>query len=146
MHPVDVVLAKLETFQLRSNGRGRWRACCPAHGGSNPSALSIGIGDNGGVLLRCWQGCAVEQVAEALGLNMIDLFPPRQTPGAGAGPLRRTRLISAGQALDLLDSEMALAVVCASDLAQGKALDEQTRTRLMQSAARVATLRDEVHA
>ncbi len=61
--PIDAVLSRLEQFKLRENGRDRWRACCPAHGGSNASALSIGIGQNDAVLLRCWQGCGIDEVA-----------------------------------------------------------------------------------
>lgn len=143
--PIDAVLSRLDGFKLRENGRERWRACCPAHGGSNPSALSIGVGENDAVLLRCWQGCDVEQIVGALGLELSDLFPPRQSNGHGSGPLARRRLITAGQALDLLDFEMTLAIVCASDMAAGKALDRPTRARLLQSAARVGMLRQEVH-
>lgn len=145
--PIDVVLARLDGHKLRENGRDRWRACCPAHGGSNPSALSIGVGDDGRVLLRCWQGCTVDQVAGSLGLELTDLFPPRpERAGGGHAPLKRRRLITASQALDLLDNEMTLALVCASDMARGQQLDEPTRERLMHGAARVALLRDEVHA
>jgi hypothetical protein len=46
----------------------------------------------------------------------------------------------------LLDGEMSLALVCASDMARGQRLDEPTRERLMQGAARVALLRDESRA
>ena len=42
--PIDTVLDRLAQYKLRTNGRDRWRACCPAHGGKNPSALSVGIG------------------------------------------------------------------------------------------------------
>lgn len=144
--PIDTVLARLDGHMLRENGRDRWRACCPAHGGSNPSALSIGIGQDDAVLLKCWQGCSVDQVAQALGLELADLFPPRPQPGHGSGPMKRRRLISAGQALDLLDSEMTLAIVCSADMANGVPLSEETRQRLLQGAARVSVLRDEVRA
>lgn len=143
--PIDMVLSRLESYRLRENGRDRWRACCPAHGGRNPSALSIGVGSDNQVLLRCWQGCEVEQVAHALSLELADLFPPKPQDGAGR-PLARRRLLTAGQALDLLDAEMTLAIVCASDMAAGRALDEATLGRLLQSAARVSMLRSEVHA
>lgn len=143
--PIDLVLARLDGFKLRENGRDRWRACCPAHGGKNPSALSIGIGVDDQVLLRCWHGCEVEQVAHALGLELSELFPPKPEVH-GCAPIKRRRLITAGQALDLLNEEMTLAFVCASDMAAGKDLDESTRERLLQSAARVSMLRDEVRA
>ena len=144
--PIDLVLSRLEPHRLRENGRDRWRACCPAHGGSNPSALSVGIGQEDRVLLRCWHGCNVEEVATAIGLELQDLFPPEPQDGHGGGPVKRRRLITAGQALDLLDLEMTVAIVCASDMARGEPLDEPTRERLLLGATRVAMLRDEVRA
>lgn len=134
---------RLDSHKLRQNGRDRWRACCPGHGGSNPSALSIGVGDEGQVLLRCWQGCEVSQIVAAMGLELSDLFPPRLDHHRGALIARR-RLLPASQALELLGQEMTLAVVCASDLAAGKPLDEPTRERLLHSAARVGMLLEEV--
>lgn len=145
MTPIDLVLSRLESHKLRQNGRDRWRACCPAHGGSNPSALSIGVGADDQVLLKCWQGCEVDQVAHALGLELSDLFPPKPQNHSSGRPARR-RLLPPAQALELLDAEMTLAVVCAADMAAGRPLDEPTRARLLQSAARVSLLKDEAHA
>lgn len=144
--PIDRVLSCLEGHRLRENGRDRWRACCPAHGGGNPSALSIGVGADDQVLLRCWHGCTVAEIAHALGLELQDLFPPRPAPGGGAAPLKRRRMLTAGQALDLLDEEITLAWVCAADLAQGKLIDDKTRERLLVGAARVSMLRSEARA
>lgn len=63
-----------------------WRAHCPAHDDRNPS-LSVSIGDNGTWLVNCFAGCSVEDVVEALGLTMADLFPD----GSGSsGPRQRT--------------------------------------------------------
>lgn len=100
--PIDLVLSRLEQFKLRAHGRDRWRACCPAHGGSNPSALSVGVGADDQVLLRCWHGCEVEQVAHALGLDLTDLFPPtpqQQHHTSGKPARRRPRRSGAGWAL-----------------------------------------------
>jgi len=138
--PIDIVLDRLAGYRVRPNGNDRWRACCPAHRGSNPSALSVGIGREGQVLLRCWSGCEVDAVVGALGLALEDLFPPRES---SAGKPPRRRLISASQALELLEGEMLLAIVCSGDLADGKPLDRLARARLMQGAARVALLRQE---
>jgi hypothetical protein len=144
--PFDLACSRLEQYGLRMFGPDRGRACCPAHGGKNRSALSVGRADSGAVLLRCWQGCTVEQVAHALGLDLVDLFPPKPQTGHGSGPQKRRRMLTAGQALDLLSAEITLAMVCASDMAQGRKLDEFTRKRLLKSAARVSVLKDEVHA
>ena len=139
---VERLLSRLEG--ARSNGRDRWRCACPVCGGKNRSTLSIGIGDNGCALVKCWKdGCAPDAIAAAVGLDLEDLFPPRD---ASAPPLNRRRLVTAGQALDLLIDELTLAVVCSSDMARGVELDEPTRDRLLAGAARVAMLRDEVRA
>jgi hypothetical protein len=144
--PIDLVLSRLEQFKLRANGADRWRSCCPSHGGSNPSALSVGLGNDDAVLLKCWQGCSTSEVASALGLELHELFPPRPQPGGGSEPIRRRRLLTAGQALDLLSFEIGLTLLCASDMAKGDALDEATRERLLLGAARVSMMRDEVNA
>jgi len=141
---IDLVLARLEPYRLTANGRERWRSCCPAHHGTNRSALSIGVGQDESVLLKCWAGCDIERVVRALGLDLSDLFPRKLGFTNGAPPLRRRRLLTAAQALDLLDLEIGLTILCASDLAQGQELDKPTRERLLLSAARISMLRDEV--
>jgi hypothetical protein len=47
-------------------------ACCPAHDDRSPS-LSIGYGENG-ILLNCFAGCSLSEIAEALGIRIRDLF------------------------------------------------------------------------
>lgn len=138
--PVQALLTRLD--DPRPTGRDRWRAACPVCGGRNRSTLSVGVGDTGAVLLRCWKsGCGAEQVAHALGLNVEDLFPERHSH---AGAPARRRLIGAAQALDLLEAEITLTIVCLSDMARGDALDVAMRERLLLAAARVSMLRDEV--
>jgi hypothetical protein len=143
---VAALLSRLEPYRLREYGHDRWRACCPAHGGNNPTALSVGIGDGGTVLLRCWHGCTVEQVVGALRLDLHDLFPPKPEPGGGRGPIKRRRMLTDREALDLLHDEMYLCIAVEYRLARDEPLDEPTRERLLQGAARVVMLRDEVRA
>lgn len=57
----------------------RWRAPCPAHSGSNPTALGIAQGrDRDGnpmTLLHCFaQDCSVEDICAAIGIEVKDLF------------------------------------------------------------------------
>ena len=49
------------------------KARCPAHDDKNPS-LSVKIGDNDCVILKCFAGCPTEDVVAALGWKMRDLF------------------------------------------------------------------------
>lgn len=57
---------------LGANGKGM--AKCPAHPDTTAS-LSVGRGDDGRTLLKCFTGCATEAVVTAAGLTMADLFP-----------------------------------------------------------------------
>lgn len=141
--PIDAVLTRLSAFKVRGNGRHRWRAVCPAHGGSNASALSIGIGDNGAVLLRCWHGCGADAVAGALGLELQDLFPPKQSHGA---PIRKRALLSAQQCLDVIAFETTLVATAASNLANGHALTPDDLQRLAVAAERITALAAEARA
>src|SRR5438876_3971624 len=72
---LEQVLSQLKG--VRTSMRG-WRACCPAHADRKPS-LSIGLGEQGQVLLKCFAGCSLERIVEAMGLTMTDLFP-EETP------------------------------------------------------------------
>jgi hypothetical protein len=143
MTPFDLVCSRLEPHGLRLFG-DRGRAACPACGGRNKSTLSVGATNEGAVLLRCFKSeCSVEAVAAALGLGVADLFPPRPAPGGGAPALKRRRLLSDRQALDLLDAEAGVVAIVAADIGQGREVSETDRQRVLQAAARVTLLREE---
>jgi hypothetical protein len=77
MTALERVLHRLE--KVRERGE-RWTARCPAHADRHPS-LSVGVGHDGRVLIRCHAGCTPEEIVQALGLNMSDLFADtRATP------------------------------------------------------------------
>ncbi len=69
--PVESVLARLKGVRTSLHG---WVACCPAHFDREPS-LSIGLGDEGQVLLNCFAGCSLERIVEAMGITVAELFP-----------------------------------------------------------------------
>lgn len=142
--PIDLLLSRLEPFKLKRSGQGRWRACCPAHGGSNPSALSVAVGTDGRVLLKCFGGCDTDSVVRALGLDIADLFPRNTFETGGAGAIRRRNLLGASQALQLLDDESMLVAIAAANLSNGIELSQADRDRLMRAAGRIAYLRQEV--
>ena len=58
---------------------GQWMGRCPAHEDKTPS-LSVKEGQDGAILLKCHAGCTTEAVVAALGLELADLFPPREKP------------------------------------------------------------------
>ena len=64
--------------KLRKNGENRWRSCCPVHGGSNPTALSIKHCDDNSYIVHCFNcGANGIEVFEALGLDVKELMGER---------------------------------------------------------------------
>jgi hypothetical protein len=71
MKPLDRVLERLEGVKAHN---GYFMAPCPAHDDRDPS-LSVREGEDGRVLLKCFAGCAFEDMVVAMGLEAKDLFP-----------------------------------------------------------------------
>jgi putative DNA primase/helicase len=71
--PIATLLARLDG--VKPAGQDKWTAKCPAHDDRSPS-LSIGIGDDGRVLVHCFANaaCTPEAIVEAVGLTLADLF------------------------------------------------------------------------
>lgn len=88
---LEKVLARLD--KVKSDGAGKWKACCPAHNDKKPS-LGIREGVDGKVLLHCFAGCTATDITVAIGLELRDLFPgehqPRRGPSKSAIQHERT--------------------------------------------------------
>ncbi len=88
---LEKVLARLD--KVKSDGSGKWKACCPAHDDKDPS-LNIREANDGKVLLHCFAGCTATDIAAAIGLELRDLFPcvhqPRRGPSKAAVQHERT--------------------------------------------------------
>ncbi len=67
---------------VKAAGDGRWTARCPAHD-DRQNSLSVGLGRDGCVLVKCFVGCTSEAIVGALGLALADLFPTRQSKERG---------------------------------------------------------------
>jgi hypothetical protein len=63
---------------VRENATG-WTARCPAHADDSPS-LKIDTGDDGRVLVHCHAGCSIEDVVQAMGISVSDLFADETAP------------------------------------------------------------------
>lgn len=141
---VEAIIGALHGHKVHSVGRDRYRAICPVCGERNANTLSVGVTVQGAVLIKCFKSeCDIDSICAALGLEVADLFPPRERHGA---PLQRRRLLSAGQALDLLHDESQLVALLASDIARGEYISDADCDRVLQAAGRIAYLRDEVRA
>lgn len=64
------ILQRLEGVKGRD---GKYMARCPNHGDSTPS-LSVSLGDDNKILLKCFAGCTTEAIVWSMGLELKDLF------------------------------------------------------------------------
>lgn len=131
--------------KVRLHGRDHLRAACPVCGGKSTNTLSVRRGDHGAVLLRCFKsGCEVETIAQALGLELSDLFPERDDARPVNKP-RRIGLMLPMQAIELIANEAWLTAVAAENLANGYTLTDVDLARLRDASARIQGVYRELH-
>ena len=129
--------------RVRRTGQASWSACCPAHEDKSPS-LAVRETDDGRILLHCFGGCSVDAIVGAIGLELSDLFPPRDnTPGAGRPKERRPW--RAADLLRLAAHESTTALLVASDLAAGRQVSDADRARLVEATARLCDIAQAVN-
>ena len=74
MDPLDTFLAAVPDGGRKVGGQYLVR--CPAHDDKKPS-LGVRELDDGRLLVRCYAGCATEDILDALGFVFADLYPER---------------------------------------------------------------------
>ena len=67
---IEALLSRLERVRKTTAG---WTARCPAHADTNPS-LSVSLGDDARILLKCFAQCELTAIVAALNLEVSDLF------------------------------------------------------------------------
>lgn len=63
----------LDRLQGVKGRDGKYMARCPHHGDSTPS-LSVSLGKDNKILLKCFAGCSTEDIVWSMDLQMKDLF------------------------------------------------------------------------
>ncbi len=130
---VDNFLTRLE--HVRQVGDGRWIARCPSHEDMRPSLAIRGL-DDGRVLVHCYAGCPVRSVLDAVGLTFDALYPTKaRRVDDPAKPQRRP--FPATDVLRCVGFEALVVAVAAARLANGGALDDSDRARLLVAASRI---------
>ena len=119
---------------VRQRGDGRWSAECPAHRDKTPS-LSIRELDDGRILLHCFAGCDVHAITAALNIQLCDLFPERLSHSLRS--MKRQRLITATQALEIINADALFIAVTACDLARQALVQESIKDKLLLAASRI---------
>lgn len=116
----ETLLSRLD--KVKSTKPGHWLACCPGplhqRGDRNPS-LSITVGDDDRVLVKCFAGCDVAAITAAIGLEMADLFPPRATHYAGPLPRYQRPRIAPGDLLKIVVREACIIALAGDELMAG---------------------------
>lgn len=119
--------------------KGRWTACCPAHGDKSPS-LAIRQLDDGRILLKCFAGCSAYEVVSAVGMDMQDLFPSETKLGYTSetqSQKSERRPFYAADLLKIIQFEAVLTSVAAFDLSEGRQISTEDRKRLKTAVSRI---------
>ena len=120
---------------VRSTGKGRWLARCPAHDDRRAS-LAVRELDDGRVLVHDFAGCAIAEVLQAVGLDFEALFPERATDHR-VRPERRP--FPAADVLRALQFEALIVATAASSIGNGASLSTEDRARVLLASGRVNT-------
>lgn len=125
----EILLSNLD--KVRKTGAETWLACCPAHADRRAS-LSIRETADGCVLVHCFAGCSVHEVVAAAGVEISDLFPPRQHHGK---PERRP--FPAMDVLRALAFESLVVATVARAAAVGKVVTPADSERAILASSRI---------
>jgi len=133
----EALLSRLD--RVRRTGQSRWSACCPAHADKSPS-LSVREEDDGRLLVRCFAGCSVPEVLNALGLDWSALYPPR--PIDHGRPIRKPW--RASDVVRALEFELDVAYLILSDIHKGREVNDVDRQRAGDACARIGRFAEEL--
>ncbi len=138
----DVLLNKLDGVRQVANGR--WRARCPSHDGTNRDVLSIGETSDGTVLVKCFHGCSVAEVVQAVGLELHDLFPRVEWQATGVHRSRPRRPRADWAALvTACERDLLLVKIVLTQIARREPIDDNDASACQSAATRTYRLIDE---
>lgn len=125
---------------VREIGAGRWIAKCPSHEDRSPS-LSIRETEDGTILLHDFAGCLAADIIASIGLEFGDLFPARHV-GDKRSPIRPNHWHAAREALRVLATESLIVAIAGENIANGIALSDDDRDRVLLAANRIRAARE----
>ncbi len=134
MNPnLESILSRLTKVRGRS---GNWVACCPAHEDRSPS-MTIRETPDGKILMHCFSGCSIGEIAGAIGVDLSDLFPPTDDYDYNKPQRTHKQRFLASDLLRVIGFESTIVAIAANDLAKGRALKDTDRERLMTACQRI---------
>lgn len=133
---MNILLDKLE--RVKRTGKDHGIASCPtaahAHGDRHPS-MTWRIRDDGALLIYCAAGCTAHEIVSAVGLEMSDLFPPREEGKHFSKGARKP--FPASDLLKAIAFESTLVLIAAADLLAGNPFNDTDRARLALACSRI---------
>lgn len=137
---VHRLLARLD--KVKANGPGRWLACCPAHDDRSPS-LAIRETEDGTILVKCFTGCPTADVLAAVGMDMHELFPKRESNAYRAAKRPGERWVPR-DVLAAVAREALVVLLAAEAMKHERPLAPADRDRLAVAAGRLRGAAKEV--
>ncbi len=132
----DTLLSQLARF--KRTGNNRWLACCPAHSDKRPS-LNVRELDDGRILVKCFAGCSVEEVLDAVGLEFDALFPER---AIGDHIPRERRPFNSSDVLAALNFEINVASIILDRMVNDKDITAGDWLRFKTAADRIRSAKE----
>jgi hypothetical protein len=120
--------------RVKTRGRDKWIACCPAHEDKNPS-LAITL-ENNKILMKCWSGCDVESILGAIGMDFNDIMPDKPLYHRSSA---KKPTLYATDALRILKKESMIITMCAIDIKNKKPIAEDDFNRVLLAMERINT-------
>src|SRR4051794_35052263 len=120
---LQLVLEKLEGVTQEGGKQYQYNALCPAHDDHSPS-LSVSLGEDGQILLKCQADCDFYRIADALQINPQDLM--RKQLLSEEDKLTERRIVQKRadmRATAILQTELSGNIASVSELA--RSLDEK---------------------
>ena len=133
---IDTFLSRLSS--IKRTGIGRYLACCPAHPDKHPS-LNVRELDDGRILVKCFAGCSVEEVLDAVGLEFDALFPER---AIGDHIPRERRPFNSSDVLAALNFEINVASIILDRMVNDKDITAGDWLRFKTAADRIRSAKE----
>lgn len=125
-------LLRSKLKKVKPSGRHSWIALCPAHDDRRPS-LAVSEQPDGRVLVHCFAGCGINEVLDAVGLDMADLFPEK--------PLQHGNVVRhpfpAADVLRCLAFEILIVVLAGQRVLSGQTYSRCDQERLLLAVERI---------
>lgn len=127
MIDINDLLNRLQ--KVRKIGTDEWVASSPTRSDRTPS-LFIKYDTNGNILLHDFGGSSVDEICNAIGIELSDLFPDY-------GKEYKPQRFNAHNVLVAMRQEVLIVALCAVDIVAGKNITEEDKDRVLLASQRL---------